>query len=57
MFRVRKDLYYRLNVMNINVPSLRERKEVKGVAGEAMKDLLGYHWPGNVREMKNMFEY
>jgi two-component system response regulator AtoC len=69
----REDLYHRLNEFNINLPSLRERKEdipilaeyflkeanlefnkkIEGISGEAMKSLLAYHWPGNIRELRN----
>ena len=31
-------------------------KEIKGVAPEAMSQLLSYHWPGNVRELENAIE-
>jgi DNA-binding NtrC family response regulator len=65
----REDLYYRLNVVPINVPPLRERKEdipylVEHFAQKfggrisegAMERLAAYHWPGNVRELENVVE-
>jgi DNA-binding NtrC family response regulator len=65
----REDLYYRLNVVPINIPPLRERKEdipylvehfaekFGGTISEgAMERLLAYHWPGNVRELENVVE-
>lgn len=67
--RFREDLYYRLNVIPITVPPLRERREDipeliahflkkyegKGVVvrKEAMDVLMRYTWPGNVRELEN----
>jgi two-component system, NtrC family, response regulator AtoC len=72
----RNDLYYRLQVIPLFLPPLRERKDdvlilannfiesynrefnknVKGISSMAEKMLLEYHWPGNIRELKNVIE-
>jgi len=65
----RTDLYYRLNVLPINIPSLKERKEdiiplthhfigKNTTLHEEVKSIfLSYKWPGNIRELKNVGEY
>ncbi|NKE70738.1 sigma 54-interacting transcriptional regulator [Candidatus Manganitrophus noduliformans] len=67
--RFRQDLYFRLYVLPIFLPPLRERKDdiplliehfLKGrsvqVAPSAMEKLLAHTWPGNVRELRNVIE-
>lgn len=63
--RFREDLYYRLNVIELAVPTLAERMEdVPPLAqfflddqhilgADAVRILAQYHWPGNVRELQN----
>jgi two-component system response regulator PilR (NtrC family) len=74
--RFRDDLFFRLNVIQIVVPSLRERKEdipslarhflakfagkmgkrIGRIDGEAMRALVSYDYPGNIRELENIVE-
>jgi two-component system response regulator HydG len=73
--KFREDLYYRINVIEVRVPPLRERREdipllasefvnefclrekkELTVSNEVMRIFQGYHWPGNVRQLKNVIE-
>jgi DNA-binding NtrC family response regulator len=69
----REDLFYRLNVIPIQLPPLRERRDdipllakhflekfAPGqslhLAQQAMRAMMAYHWPGNVRQLENAVE-
>jgi len=74
--KFREDLFYRLNVITVDLPPLRQRKEdipllvefflqkyaeendrpAMRVTPEALRALLTYSWPGNVREVENVIE-
>lgn len=73
--KFRQDLYFRLKVIDIKTPALRDRKEDipllveyfllrhnhsykqnKQLTPEALRLLLEYHWPGNIRELENSIE-
>ncbi|MBS1832413.1 MAG: sigma-54-dependent Fis family transcriptional regulator [Acidobacteria bacterium] len=68
----RRDLYYRLNVLPIRIPPLRDRRDdipllinhflrrenmQNEIAVETMTAMLSYEWPGNVRELENCIHH
>ncbi len=75
--RFREDLMYRLRVVPIFIPPLRERREdinlllwhfirqhnndksrrIEHIDPQAMRILMDYQWPGNIRELQNVVEY
>lgn len=72
----RSDLFYRIHVIPLKIPPLRERredipllvnyflhkyaakmnKEAKTLTPSAIRKLMLYHWPGNIRELENIVE-
>ena len=73
---LRHDLFYRLNIISIKIPPLREHKNdipllakhflkkhavahnsnITGIEPDALRKLVLYEWPGNIRELENCIE-
>lgn len=74
--KFRQDLFYRINVIHLELPALRDRvsdipllvehflqkslkdvrKEIDGFSADAIEAMLGYAWPGNIRELENVVQ-
>lgn len=72
--RFRADLYHRLNILRVEIPSLRSRRDdvpllaahftdcfrsesnvlVRGFSRPGLRAMTDYHWPGNVRQLRNI---